>query len=113
MDLTVWLTYFIATIILSLSPGPGVFSSISSGLHHGFRLGLWNGVGMQAANVILIAIVSGLHRARVESPAPHARSAAPAAREPRAGRRVRRRRLGTRELPARGYYLISHPRREL
>ena len=58
MDLTVWITYLVATFILSLSPGPGVFSSISSGLHHGFRLGLWNGVGMQVANMILVAIVS-------------------------------------------------------
>ncbi len=58
MDLTVWITYFVATIILSLSPGPGVFSSISAGLHHGLRLGLWIGVGMQAANLILVAIVS-------------------------------------------------------
>lgn len=58
MELTLWLTYFLATFILSLSPGPGVFSSISSGLHHGFRVGLWNGVGMQAANLILVVIVS-------------------------------------------------------
>lgn len=58
MELSVWITYFIATIILSLSPGPGVFSSISSGLHHGFRLGLWNSVGMQAANMIVVGIVS-------------------------------------------------------
>jgi homoserine/homoserine lactone efflux protein len=58
MELSVWITYFIATIILSVTPGPGVFSSISSGLHHGFRLGLWNGVGMQAANLILVGIVS-------------------------------------------------------
>jgi homoserine/homoserine lactone efflux protein len=58
MDLSVWLTYFIATIILSLSPGPGVFSSISSGLHHGFRLGLWNGVGMQVANVLMVIVVA-------------------------------------------------------
>lgn len=58
MDLSVWITYFIATIILSVSPGPGVFSSISSGLHHGFRLGWWNGLGMQAANLILVGIVS-------------------------------------------------------
>ena len=43
MHLSVWITYFIATIVLSLSPGPGVFSSISSGLHHGFRLE-WLGV---------------------------------------------------------------------
>jgi homoserine/homoserine lactone efflux protein len=58
MQLSAWITYLVATIILSLSPGPGVFSSISSGLRHGFRLGLWNGVGMQAANLILVAIVS-------------------------------------------------------
>ena len=58
MDLSVWITYFIATIILSVTPGPGVFSSLSSGLNHGFRMGVWNGVGMQAANFILICIVS-------------------------------------------------------
>jgi len=58
MELSVWVTYFIATIILSVSPGPGVFSSISSGLHHGFRLGLWNSVGMQAANVLMVIFVS-------------------------------------------------------
>ena len=58
MDLGVWIAYLVATFILSLSPGPGAFSSISSGLHHGFRLGLWNGVGMQAANLLVIGIVS-------------------------------------------------------
>jgi len=54
VELSVWVTYFIATIILCVSPGPGVFSSISAGLHHGFRLGLWNGVGMQAASFIVV-----------------------------------------------------------
>ena len=58
MALSVWLTYFLATVILSVTPGPGVFSSISSGLHHGFRLGLWNGVGMQAANFTSVCLVS-------------------------------------------------------
>ena len=58
MDLSVWITYFIATIVLSVSPGPGVFSSISSGLHHGFRLGLWNGVGMQMANFLMVIVVA-------------------------------------------------------
>src|SRR5690348_10387694 len=58
MSLSLWLTYLIATIILSVTPGPGVFSSLSSGLNHGFRMGVWNGVGMQAANGVLIAIVS-------------------------------------------------------
>jgi homoserine/homoserine lactone efflux protein len=58
MDLAVWLYYLVATIILSLTPGPGVFSSISSGLHHGVRLGVWNAVGMQAANLVCIAVVA-------------------------------------------------------
>jgi len=58
VDAGVWLTYFLATILLSLTPGPGAFSCISSGLHHGFRLGFWNGVGMQAANLLVIVFVS-------------------------------------------------------
>ena len=58
MELSAWLTYFIATIILSVTPGPGVFSSISSGIRHGFRVGVWNGVGMQAANLIIVLVVS-------------------------------------------------------
>ena len=58
MDLSAWITYLIATIILSLSPGPGVFSSISSGLHHGLKRGMWNGVGMQLANFLLLVIVA-------------------------------------------------------
>jgi homoserine/homoserine lactone efflux protein len=58
MDLTVWLTYTAATIILSVTPGPGVFSSISGGLHHGFRIGVWNGIGMQASSVLYIGVVA-------------------------------------------------------
>ena len=58
MDLAVWLTYLLATIILSVTPGPGVFSSISSGLHHGIRRGIWNAVGMQAANLVYVVVVA-------------------------------------------------------
>lgn len=58
MDLGTWITYLAATIVLSLSPGPGAFSAISSGLHHGFRLGIWNGIGMQLANLVLMAVVA-------------------------------------------------------
>jgi homoserine/homoserine lactone efflux protein len=58
MEPSLWITYFVATLVLSVTPGPGVFSSISSGLHHGFRLGLWNGVGMQAANLLVVLVVS-------------------------------------------------------
>lgn len=58
MDPSVWITYLVASIILCVSPGPGVFSSISSGLHHGFRLGIWNAVGMQVASLIVVVVVS-------------------------------------------------------
>jgi len=58
MEPSVWITYVLASIILCVSPGPGVFSSISSGLHHGFRLGIWNAVGMQAASLITVIVVS-------------------------------------------------------
>ena len=58
MALTVWITYLVTTIVLSLTPGPGVFSCLSSGLRHGLRLGAWNGVGMQVANAILLVGVS-------------------------------------------------------
>jgi len=54
----VWITYLVATIILSVSPGPGVFSSLAAGLNHGFRRGMWNAVGMQVANFSLMAFVS-------------------------------------------------------
>ena len=53
MDLSVWITYLVATVILSVSPGPGVFSSLAAGLNHGFRRGMWNAVGMQVANFAL------------------------------------------------------------
>ena len=58
MELSAWITYLVATFILSLTPGPGVFSAISSGMRHGFRKGVWNGVGMQAANCIMVVVVS-------------------------------------------------------
>ncbi len=58
MDASVWLAYLVATLLLSVTPGPGVFSSISSGLNHGVRLGAWNAVGMQAANLVLVGVVS-------------------------------------------------------
>jgi homoserine/homoserine lactone efflux protein len=58
MDLKVWLAYLLATVILSVTPGPGVFSSISSGLNHGLRLGLWNAVGMQVANMVYVGVVA-------------------------------------------------------
>lgn len=58
MDLSVWLAYLVATIILSVTPGPGVFSSLAAGISHGFRRGMCNAFGMQIANFLLMAFVA-------------------------------------------------------
>ena len=58
MHFSTWFYYFLTAIALSVTPGPGVFSSISSGLHHGVRRGAWNAVGMQAANLIHVIVVA-------------------------------------------------------
>jgi len=58
MDSTLWFYYFLSVIVLSLTPGPGVFSSISSGLHHGVRVGVWNAIGMQGANLVHVIVVA-------------------------------------------------------
>ncbi len=58
MDFTVWFYYLLSVIVLSLTPGPGVFSSISSGLHHGVRVGIWNAIGMQGANLVHVIVVA-------------------------------------------------------
>jgi homoserine/homoserine lactone efflux protein len=39
MDFATWLPFFIATVAISLSPGPGAVAAMSAGLNHGFRRG--------------------------------------------------------------------------
>jgi homoserine/homoserine lactone efflux protein len=63
LDLATWIPFFIATVAISLSPGPGAIAAMSTGLNHGFRhgqviafglmLGVWTqllvvGVGLGA-----------------------------------------------------------------
>jgi homoserine/homoserine lactone efflux protein len=57
MTLTTWTAFFIATLILCISPGPGALSSMSAGMKYGFARGMWNLAGLQTAiaiNVIFI-----------------------------------------------------------
>lgn len=46
MDFHLWLTFFVASWAISLSPGPGALAAMSSGLRHGFRRGYWTTVGL-------------------------------------------------------------------
>lgn len=39
MSLAVWIPFFLATLAISLSPGPGAFAAMSAGLNQGFARG--------------------------------------------------------------------------
>ena len=39
MAFSTWLAFFLATVAISLSPGPGAIAAMSAGLNHGFRRG--------------------------------------------------------------------------
>lgn len=58
MSWQVWLAFFGASWVISLSPGAGAIASMSTGLRHGFLRGYWNILGLQLALVLQIAIVA-------------------------------------------------------
>ena len=58
MAFDVWLGFFAACWVISLSPGAGAVASMSSGLHYGFRHGYWNVIGLQIALALQILIVA-------------------------------------------------------
>lgn len=39
MEFSTWFTFFLATVAISLSPGPGAIAAMGAGLNHGFRRG--------------------------------------------------------------------------
>jgi homoserine/homoserine lactone efflux protein len=61
MSWDLWLTFAIATVAISLSPGPGAFAAMASGLGHGFArgqavafgllLGLWTQLALVGAGL--------------------------------------------------------------
>jgi homoserine/homoserine lactone efflux protein len=58
MTIATWLTFFIATILLCFSPGPGALSSMSAGMKYGWRRGMWNCMGMQTSIVLNTTIIA-------------------------------------------------------
>lgn len=58
MSFDVWLAFFAACWVISLSPGAGAIASMSSGLQFGFLRGYWNVIGLQIALAIQILIVA-------------------------------------------------------
>ncbi|HAB01399.1 MAG TPA: threonine transporter RhtB [Pseudomonas sp.] len=58
MSMEVWLGFFAACWVISLSPGAGAIASMSSGLQYGFWRGYWNALGLQIGLVAQIAIIA-------------------------------------------------------
>ena len=58
MTFATWLTFFIATILLCFSPGPGALSSMSAGMKYGWRRGMWNCIGMQVSIMVNVTIIA-------------------------------------------------------
>ncbi|OON38569.1 homoserine/homoserine lactone efflux protein [Izhakiella australiensis] len=57
MTLQWWLAYLLTTTILSLSPGSGAITTMSTGISHGYR-GAWIAIaGLQTGLMLLIALV--------------------------------------------------------
>jgi homoserine/homoserine lactone efflux protein len=69
MYVDLWLTFFAACWMISLTPGPGAVASMSSGLQHGFLRGYWNAIGLQIALILQITIVAiGIGKLLTTSP---------------------------------------------
>lgn len=58
MAFDLWLAFFTACWVISLSPGAGAIASMSSGLQFGFWRGYWNVIGLQLALAVQILIVA-------------------------------------------------------
>jgi hypothetical protein len=58
MSMEVWLAFFAACWVISLSPGAGAIASMSSGLQYGFWRGYWNALGLQLGLILQIAIIA-------------------------------------------------------
>ena len=64
-----WLAFFGACWLISLSPGPGAISAMSSAMRVGFRASLFNFLGLQLGLVaVLIVVGSGLGALVIASP---------------------------------------------
>jgi homoserine/homoserine lactone efflux protein len=58
MEWRTWLAFFVASWVISLSPGPGALSCMTSGMRYGYRTAIWNIFGLQAGILTLVAIVA-------------------------------------------------------
>lgn len=58
MTLGVWLGFFLAAILIAVTPGPGAVISMSTGIRHGYWSALMAILGLQAAILLHLLIVA-------------------------------------------------------
>lgn len=58
MDWDIWLAFVGASIAISVSPGAGAIQSMSTGLNHGLRRGVWSVAGLQIGLMTQLAVVA-------------------------------------------------------
>jgi homoserine/homoserine lactone efflux protein len=58
MTLSTWLTFFVASWLISLSPGAGAISCMSAGMRYGFLRSIPNIFGLQVGATLLVVIVA-------------------------------------------------------
>ncbi|MBS0347189.1 MAG: homoserine/homoserine lactone efflux protein [Proteobacteria bacterium] len=57
MALHLWLGFFLTTLVVALSPGPGAVLSMSVGIRHGYRHALKAILGLQTALLLQLGLV--------------------------------------------------------
>ena len=57
MDSTIWITFFLSSLLLALSPGAGAINSMSITIKYGLQKSLIANVGLQVGNIINITFV--------------------------------------------------------
>lgn len=58
MTLALWLGFWVAAVIISVTPGPGAVLSMSSGVNYGYRAALKAILGLQVAILLHLIIVA-------------------------------------------------------
>ncbi|HZQ59904.1 MAG TPA: homoserine/homoserine lactone efflux protein [Casimicrobiaceae bacterium] len=58
MKLETWLAFFVASWLISLSPGSGAISCMAAGMRYGHRRALWNIAGLQLGILLILVIVA-------------------------------------------------------
>ena len=58
MSLDTWLAFFVASWLISLSPGAGAISCMAAGMRYGYARAFWNIVGLQFGILFVLLIVA-------------------------------------------------------